>query len=563
MPPTIYRSRFPDFEPIDLDVVTYVFSNPQNTPENRPLYIDAVTKATRTFGEVKKKTKSLSHGLRKLGVKPKDVVAFISPNSIDYAIICYAVLGAGATISPASVAYTPLELQGQLETSEAKVVIAHSSVIDVVEKAVKFDKTIQILQADGDVDKHGQPTAESLASTCPATELISISPDEAGDRVAFMCFSSGTTGRAKGVMTTHRNMVSNLQQWMVHFLEKMDNDSKLVTFLPFSHIYGLTSHICVNVFLGTSLVVLPRFDLPLYLECLHKYRPEWVFVVPPIMLLLAKHPLVEKYDLSSLRRFMSAAAPLSPELRQDVEDRFKKLYGTTVYGLQAWGLTETSPLATLVPSSRPDKRNTVGNITPGMEFRVVDPDTSEDVDVAADGSTSKAGELWCRGPNVTKGYFRNAEATKEGFAQDPQGNSWFRTGDIGTIDNEGFVTIVDRIKEMIKYKGMQVIPSELEGKLLAHPDVEDACVVGQWVEEQATELPHGFVVIKQSAKPRGEEAIVTEIHAWLNPQIANHKRLRGGITIIDAVPKSTSGKILRRQLKETLNVKRQKQGSKL
>lgn len=563
MPARIYRSRFPDINPIDIDVVTFVFSNPENTPDARPLYIDAITKASRTFGDVKKRTKSLSHGLRKLGVKPKDVVAFISPNSIDYAITCYAVLGAGATVSPASAAYTPLELQGQLETSGAKLVITHSSVIDVVEKAIKFDKSIRILQADGDSDKHGQPTAESLASTCPATELISISPDEAGDRVAFMCFSSGTTGRAKGVMTTHRNMVANLQQWLIHWPQKSDDESKIVTFLPFSHIYGLTTHVCVNVLLGTSLILLPRFELPLYLECLHKYRPEWVPVVPPIMLLLAKHPLVEKYDLSSIRRFMSAAAPLSPELRQDVENRFKKLYGTTVHGLQAWGLTETSPLATLVPPSRADKRHTVGNITPGMEFRVVDPDTAEDVDVEADGSTSRAGELWCRGPNVTKGYFRNAEATKDGFAQDQQGNLWFRTGDIGVIDNEGFVTIVDRIKEMIKYKGMQVIPSELEGKLLAHPYVEDSCVVGRWVEEQATELPHAFIVVKQDAKSKGEKAIVAEIHAWLNPQIANHKRLRGGITIIDVVPKSTSGKILRRQLKETFNVKRQQQGSRL
>ena len=197
-----------------------------------------------------------------------------------------------------------------------------------------------------------------------------------------------------------------------------------------------------------------------------------------------------------------------------------------------------------------------------MEFRVVDPETMKDVGTDSNG-TSKQGELWCRGPNVTIGYYRNQEATDNGFAKDENGTLWLRTGDIGTIDEEGFLSIVDRIKELIKYKGLQVIPSELEGKLLEHPDIADACVVGIWVEEQATELPVGFIVVKPNAKNKDKKAIVDSIHQWLNSRVANHKKLRGGLYIVDEIPKSASGKILRRQLKDSLRTKSAGTGSKL
>jgi len=554
MPSRIYRSSFPPVQPLDIDLVTYIFSNPRDTADDAPIFIDAVTGTSRTYGDIQRRARSLAHGLRELGVKSQDIVAFISPNSIDYAIICYGIQGCGATVSPVSAAYTATELQSQLETSGAKFLIAHSSLLDVAEKATKFDPSIRLIQADGERDKRGRPTAERLAVTCSSSPLVSIKPAESNDRLSFMCFSSGTTGRAKGVMSTHRNLVSNAQQWEVHSPEDCVGGKTTVTFLPFSHIYGLMSFVIMNVLLGNTAVVLARFDPEVYLSAIQKYRPESVSLVPPIMLLLAKHPLVEKYDLSSLRRLVCAAAPLSGELRAAVEARFKKLYGTTVFGLQAWGMTETSPLGTRVPRTRPEKRHTVGNIAPNMEFRVVDPETMQDTTTKTDGS-SEPGEIWCRGPNVTKGYYRNPEATKSGFASDEEGNLWFRTGDIGTFDKDGFLTIVDRIKEMIKYKGLQVIPSELEGKLLEHPDVEDSCVIGLWVEEQATELPVGFVVVSQKAKAKGDRAVVQGIQEWLNSRVANHKRLRGGLYVIEAIPKSPSGKILRRQLKDMVLAK--------
>ncbi|EXJ57440.1 hypothetical protein A1O7_07788 [Cladophialophora yegresii CBS 114405] len=562
MPSRIYRSSYPQVELVDSDLLTYLFSNPNRTPEDKPIFIDAVTGDTRTYGEIQRRTRSLARGLRDLGVKPKDIVAFFSPNSIDYAIVCYGILGCGATVSLASAAYTPTELRAQLETSGAKYLICHSMLLATAEKAIEFDPSVQIIQADGACDKKGRATAETLAGDCPPSPLVSIKPSEADDRLAFMCFSSGTTGRAKGVMTTHKNLVSNIIQWMAHMSVETTGKLTTVTFLPFSHVYGLMSFVCINTYVGNTAIVLSRFDLERFLSCCQKHRPEVVSVVPPVMLLLAKHPLVEKYDLSSLKRIMCAAAPLSVELREAVEARFKKMYGTDILGLQAWGMTETSPLGAYVPPDRPDKRHTVGNITPSMEYRVVDPETLQDSGYEADGSAIP-GELWCRGPNVTKGYYRDEEASKNSYATDEEGRLWFRTGDIGKIDADGFLTIVDRIKEMFKYKGLQVIPSELEGKLLDHPDVEDACVVPQWVEEQATHVPVGFVVINQKAKAKGEEAVVKGIHSWLNTKIANHKKLRGGIYVIDAIPKSPSGKILRRELAAKLKAMPAKSGSKL
>ena len=562
MPSRIFRSSYPSVPLLECDLLTHLFSNPHNTPDDKPIFIDALTGAARTYGDIQRRTRSLAHGLRDLRVQQQDIIAFFSPNSIDYAITCYGILGCGATVSPVSAAYTPMELQAQLETSGAKYLITHSSLIATAEKAIKFDSSIRIIQADGSRDKNGNATAESLAQTCPASPLTSIKPGEADDRLAFMCFSSGTTGRAKGVMTTHFNMVSNTLQGMVHGRVDYTGEMTTVTFLPMSHIYGLNLSLCMNTYVGNTSVVLSRFEPDLFLSSCQKYRPEFINVVPPVMLLLAKHPSVAKYNLSSIKRMMSAAAPLSVELRQTVEARFHELYGTTVLGMQAWGLTETSPLAAMIPADRPDKRHTVGNITPNMEYRVVDPETLQDTGFEADGSSSP-GELWCRGPNVTKGYYRNEEATNNGFAIDGDGKRWFRTGDIGTIDNEGFVTIVDRIKEMFKYKGLQVIPSELEGKLLQHPDIEDSCIVPLWVEEQATHLPVGFVVISGRGKAKGEKEVIEGIHSWLNARVANHKKLRGGICVVDAIPKSPSGKILRREVAQMLKQKTTKSGSKL
>lgn len=257
-----------------------------------------------------------------------------------------------------------------------------------------------------------------------------------------------------------------------------------------------------------------------------------------------------QHDLSSVNKIMSASAPLGNELRRAVEERFHSIFSTTVFVFQAWGLTETSPGATVVPPGRKDKAYTVGCIYPNMEFRVVDPKTGQDAEVDVNGSTVP-GEIWCRGPNGTPGYYRNEAANRSSFVQVDEGDPWFKTGDVGTFDKDGYLTVVDRIKEMIKYKGLQVIPSELEGILVQHPDVADAGVVGVWVEKQATELPVAFIVPSESGKRMKKSDLIQSVLLWYTKNVANYKKLRGGLYVVDAISRNPSGKILRRQLKET------------
>ncbi|KAJ5894815.1 hypothetical protein N7495_006506 [Penicillium taxi] len=551
----IYRSLYPDLQLETVDLVSYLFSNPLNSPAEKPLFIDALSGKQYTHEQVLQRIRSLAGGLQKnFGLRRDDVVTLFSPNSIEYPIACHAVIGSGAIVSPTSAALSSLELNAQLKTSGAKFMIVHSSLLETARKAAKGTSVEKVILLDGPSLVDGQSTCEHLASVFPPGKLTAVSPEEASRKAAFICFSSGTSGPAKGVVTTHQNMTANLQQWRALMLDSGSPSQRVernsaIAFLPFSHIYGLNLFICQCLIWGTPVIVMSKFDFDVYLGCIEKYKPGELSIVPPIALMMVKDDRIAKYDLRSVKRILSAAAPLTIELSSALESRFKSIYQTEVFCQQSWGLTETSPMATAFPNDRIDKRTSgVGCISHNMEFRFVDPDTMSDVVTNSDGST-QPGEIWCRGPNVSLGYFNNEKATEEGYHTDSDGTSWFRTGDIGTIDHEGYVTIQDRIKEMIKYKGLQVVPSELEGKLVDHPDIEDAGVVGMWVDERATELPVAFVVLSRQAMTQDVAAVLAGIHSWLNPKIAQHKRLRGGIHVVDQIPKSPSGKILRRQLK--------------
>ena len=566
MPPRIYKSSYPDISVPQTDLVSFLFTNDAKILPSHPIYIDGITGETRTYHDVKQRTASLASALRSLGVRKNDIVALFSPNTIDYAIICYAVIGCGATVSPVNAACTHLELQHQLTTANARFLIAHSSLLETAAKdAEKCPSIESVIQADGSSPSSSHPllhtqTAPYLA-TCTTPALLNPIPaSQASTHLALLAFSSGTTSAPKGVMTTHLNLVSNILQWQHHIPEQCTPGQKWLAFLPFSHIYGLHYFVCQPIKFGCTAVVMQRFEMGTFLGLVERYRVETLSLVPPVVLGMGNvwDSLISKgrqYDLSSVKRIVSAAAPLSAELAGSIEGKFKEQYGTEVHVLQAWGLTETSPVCASVPAGEGgkwlSKRGwSVGNLTPNLELRVVDPDSGEDVEWNKQENESMSGELWIRGPNVCAGYFKNEDATKSGFAIDEEGRRWFRTGDIGTIDADGFVKIVDRMKEMIKYKGFQVIPSELEGKLLEHPDVADACVFGVYVGSLATEMPVGFVVLRPDAvSKRSREEVAAEVKAWLEGRIAGHKNLRGGLIAIDVIPKSPSGKILRRQLK--------------
>ncbi|KAK3075820.1 hypothetical protein LTR53_000522 [Teratosphaeriaceae sp. CCFEE 6253] len=554
MPARIFRSVHPDAEYPAIDLVSDLLSNPDNIPGSNTAFIDPETQQTHTQDAVRQRLRSLAHGLRNdLGVREHDIVALFSPNTIDYAIICFAIIGCGAVVSPISAALTAEELHDQLETSQAGFLIAHSLLMQTAREAARGTVVKTLLQADGHARVNGSETAESMAKHCTPSDLLTIPASEAKTRPAFLCFSSGTTGKAKGALLTHHNLTSNIAQMTTHVWTDVLPRQTQIAFLPFSHIYGIQNYLFMTLRRGTAVVVMRKFSLDAYLAHVQQYRPVELELVPPVALLLAKNPKIPAFDLSSVRSVMSAAAPLSQELMLALESRFETLYGKQVRCWQAAGMTECGPAVATLPFAARDteRRFTVGSILPSVQMRVVDPETMQDLGIEDSGWTLP-GEIWIAGPNVFLGYLRNEEASRDAFHVDESGTRWYRSGDIGIIDTHGYVVLQDRLKDVIKYKGYQVIPAELEAKLIEHPHVMDCAVVGKYIEEQATEVPVAFVVLSAEAQRAGAGTVVEEIHQWLKGRVAPYKRLRGGIRLVDVIPKSPSGKIIRRQLKDAV-----------
>jgi acyl-CoA synthetase (AMP-forming)/AMP-acid ligase II len=326
-------------------------------------------------------------------------------------------------------------------------------------------------------------------------------------------------------MLTHRNLVANLQQ-MQAITEVIDSNSRALGVLPFFHIYGMVVVMGGALREGACIVSLPRFDLEQVLKVLQDHKIRMANIVPPILVALAKHPLVANFDLSSLKYLFSGAAPLGAELATACQERL----GLRVR--QGYGLTETSPVTHFHPMD--DRRvvlDSVGPAAPNTECRLVDPATGDDC------APGERGELWIRGPQVMKGYFNKPEATAACITED----GWFKTGDVAVVDELGWYKIVDRVKELIKYKGMQVAPAELEALLLGNPAVADVAVIPV-PDPDAGEIPKAFVVLRAPLT-------ADEVMAFVAERVSSYKKVRQ-VEFVDAIPKSPSGKILRRLLVE-------------
>jgi acyl-CoA synthetase (AMP-forming)/AMP-acid ligase II len=341
-------------------------------------------------------------------------------------------------------------------------------------------------------------------------------------------------------MLTHRNLVANVAQ--TRALIDLQEDEKIIAVLPFFHIYGLTVLMNQGLQWGATVVTLPRFELEDFLRTIQEHKITRAFVAPPILVAFAKHPLIDQYDLSSLRSILSGAAPLDEQLALAVEQRLRKGADTGVTVAQGYGMTELSPVSHTTPDEGREPpgsegyqvpKGSVGFAIPNTECRLVDPSSGED---AAEGDR---GELWIRGPQVMKGYLNNEKATKETVDAD----GWLHTGDVAIVDEHGVYTVVDRVKELIKYKGYQVAPAELEAVLLGHPEIADAAVIGVPEKESGEELPKAFVV-RTPGSELSEDAVI----AYMTERVAPHKKIRF-VEFIDAVPKSAAGKILRKDLK--------------
>ena len=517
----IFRSPYPDVVIPDISVVDYVL---QRAPEfgEKAALIDGVTGTTLSYDELASGIRRAAGGLAQRGLAKGDVLAIYSPNTLYYPVAFHGAAYAGGVVTTVNPLYTSGELAKQLRDARARFLITAGPFVDKAREAAAEAGGIEkIFTFDG------APGTTPFSALLDSEELENPPQiDPATDLVALP-YSSGTTGLSKGVMLTHRNLVANMAQLLGtrSLVRELKKDDTLIAVLPFFHIYGLLVIMTNALSRGAAIVVLPHFDLEQFLKAVQDYGVTFAHLVPPIVIALAKHPMVSEYDLSSIEGINSGAAPLGGELARQLEERL----GCVV--AQGYGLTETSPVTHSAPNKKrgDSSHSTIGPCLPNTEVRIVDTATGEDL------GPGDRGEVWIRGPQVMAGYLNNPEATAETI--DDEG--WLHTGDIGYVDENTYCYIVDRVKELIKFKGFQVAPAELEALLLTHPQIRDVAVVRS-PDEEAGEVPKAFVV--------GDESLsADEVMSFVAERVSPHKKVRR-VEFVDQIPKAASGKILRRVL---------------
>ncbi|KAL7786766.1 hypothetical protein V8C37DRAFT_288548 [Trichoderma ceciliae] len=528
-----------------IDVWTHYLEQPKDYPAEKPLFVDCDSGRSHCLNDIKRLALEFGKGLSHVfNWKKGDVMGLFTPNSIDIPSINFGIHWAGGIACPANPTYTAEELAHQLKDSGAKALLTQKPFLEAARKAAALaslpaDRILLLGDERDETGVHRHWTEITAKGTKVQPQRAAIDPKK---DLAYLVYSSGTTGMPKGVMLSHYNIVAQAAQ-----LEKNDRtlswdvDTQLGV-LPFFHIYGLVVVLATSIATGVKCVVMPKFDIEKACRLIQDHHITFMFVPPPIVLALGKHPVVSKYDLSSLRWINSAAAPLSRELAVSVWDRLK------VGVKQAYGLSETSPGVMIqLPEEWWKFQGSVGRLFPNMEAKIVNEDGTElGYDKVSEGlsEVSTSGELLLKGPNVFSGYWNKPELNKETFTED----GWYKTGDIFYCCPKGNFYITDRKKELIKYKGFQVPPAELESKIHGHQDVADACVIGVWDKEQHTEIPRAYVVLNPGVE--ATEAKAKEIAEWLSAKVAPPKKLRGGVRFINEVPKSQAGKILRRVLRD-------------
>ncbi|MEU7089484.1 4-coumarate--CoA ligase family protein [Streptomyces achromogenes] len=520
----MFRSEYADVPPVELPIHDAVLGGAAGFGD-RPALIDGTDGTTLTYEQVDRFHRRLAAALAGTGVRKGDILALHSPNTLAFPVAFYAATRAGATVTTAHPLATAEEFARQLRDSAARWIVTVSPLLETARRAAGLAGGIrEILVCDS---APGHRSLTELLDTTDPEPRVAIDPAE---DIAVLPYSSGTTGTPKGVLLTHRQIATNLAQ--LEPAVPAGPGDRVLAVLPFFHIYGLTALMNGPLRKGATVVVLPRFDLETFLAAIERHRITGLYVAPPIVLALAKHPAVGRYDLSSLEYVISAAAPLDARLARACSERL----GLPPIG-QAYGMTELSPGTHVVPLDRLREApaGTVGRLLPGTEMRIVSLD-----DPGRDLGPGEPGEILIRGPQVMKGYLGRPDATAALI--DPDG--WLHTGDVGHTDADGWLFVVDRVKELIKYKGYQVAPAELEALLLTHPGIADAAVIGAR-DADGNEIPHAFVVRRPGADGPAED----EILGFVAERVAPYKRVRR-ITFTDTVPRAASGKILRRQLRE-------------
>ncbi|KAI3516997.1 hypothetical protein L1887_16202 [Cichorium endivia] len=518
---TFYSKRKPAPLPANetLDVTTFISARAHH---GTIAYIDASTGRRLTFSDVWRAVESVSSSLSDLGIRKGDVVLILSPNSIFFPIVCLSVMSLGAIITTTNPLNTNREINKQIANS--KPVLAFT-ISELLPKLADSNLPIVLI---------GSGTGKGkIVSTLEEMMRKEPNPNRVKERVtqddtATLLYSSGTTGESKGVISSHRNLIAMVQTVLGRFNFEEGQQTFLCT-VPMFHIYGLVAFATGLIASGATVVVLSKFDIHEMLAAIGLYKITYLPLVPPILVALVNNAdqIKKKYDFRSLKWVLSGGAPLSKELTEGFMEKYP---GVTI--MQGYGLTESTGIGASTDTLEESRRyGTAGMLSSNMEAKIVDPDTGKVLPV------NRTGELWLKGPTVMKGYFSNPEATSSTL----DSTGWLRTGDLCYIDEDGFIFVVDRLKELIKYKGYQVPPAELEALLLTHPDIDD-CAVIPFPDKDVGQFPMAYVV-RKSGSNLSDKGVMD----FVSKQVAPYKRIRQ-VAFIGSIPKNPSGKILRKDL---------------
>ncbi|XP_041012318.1 4-coumarate--CoA ligase 2-like isoform X1 [Juglans microcarpa x Juglans regia] len=531
----VFRSKLPDI-PISnhLPLHTYCFEHLSEFSD-RPCLIVGSTGKSYTFAETHLISQKVAAGLFNLGIRKGDAIMILLQNCAEFVFSFIGASMLGAVTTTANPFYTSAEVFKQFRASRAKLIISQSHYVDKLREPAedypKLGEDLTVITVDDPPEKclHFSVLSEANESEIPT---VSIDPE---DPVALP-FSSGTTGLPKGVVLTHKSLITSVAQQVDGenpnlYLKPED---VVLCVLPLFHIYSLNSVLLCSLRVGAAVLLMQKFEIGSLLELIQRHRISVVAVVPPLVLALAKNPIVDKFDLSSIRVVLSGAAPLGKELEEALQSRIPQ----AIFG-QGYGMTEAGPVLSMclgfAKQPFPTKSGSCGTVVRNAELKVIDPETGSSF------GFNQPGEICIRGSQIMKGYLNDPEATASTI--DDEG--WLHTGDIGYVDDDYEIFIVDRVKELIKFKGFQVPPAELEALLVSHPSIADAAVIPQ-KNDVAGEVPVAFVV-----RSNGFELTEEAVKEFVAKQVVFYKRLHK-VYFVHAIPKSPSGKILRKDLRAKL-----------
>ncbi|KAK5108781.1 hypothetical protein LTR62_007841 [Meristemomyces frigidus] len=519
------------------DIPSWTFDNIKYD-QDQPIYIDALnTEKFLSARQAKKLVRQLVAGFRALGLQKGDCVCMHSANHILYPLLFMGVVAGGGVYAATNPAYTTYEMVHALKTAKVKFVVVQPDFVKAMEKAMEEaglsrDRLI-VFNPDNEAAPQGYKTWSILLTQGEADWLRFDSLEQAKSTEAARLFSSGTTGLPKAASLSHYNLIA--EHTLVYESVIRPWYAKRLLALPMFHAATAPSAFCTPLRAGEPAYVLPRFELEKWFWAHQEYEITDVTLVPPIAIMAINSPLREKYNLKAVRSAAVGAAPLD----KLAQARFQRLISESASFTQVWGMTETSCVCTRFPYPETDVTGSVGRPMPNIDLKLVD-DNGKDIS-----GYDVRGELCVRGPTIINGYFENAEANQRDWDEE----GFFHTGDIAYCDGKtNLWYIVDRKKELIKVRGFQVTPPELEGLLLNHPSIVDVAVIGVPAPEQKDgEFPRAYLVRRPGSEGKPTEK---EIHDYMRDNLASYKQLVGGVVFVEAIPKNASGKILKRVLRE-------------